>query len=114
MFLKHQAWLWLKKNDPTKLPSPNAGLQARFDEGNLFEQYAYQLFPNATELGYKTNGEFDGKKYNSLLKRTKQEIDNGTKVILQGRLEVNNLTVIFDALERVADNLYDLTNKVGV
>lgn len=108
MFLKHPAWLWLKKNDPSKIPQPDAGLQARFDEGNLFEQYAYQLFPNAVELGYKTNGEFDGRKYNELLEKTKIELENNTPVIFQGRLEKDNLTVIFDILERVIDNLYDL------
>lgn len=54
----------MKKYDKDKLPEPNAGLQARFDEGNLFEQYAYQQFPDSVELGYKTEGEFDGQKYN--------------------------------------------------
>lgn len=108
MYLKHPAWLWLKKNDPSKIPQPDAGLQARFDEGNLFEEYAYKLFPNAVELGYKTDGEFDGRKYNSLLNKTKEEIEKGTEVIFQGRFEVDNLTVIFDVLQKVGDNIYDL------
>lgn len=108
LFLKHPAWLWLKKNDPSKIPQPDAGLQARFDEGNLFEQYAYKQFPNAVELGYKTNGEFDGQKYNQLLKQTQEEINKGTEVIFQGRFEIDNLTVIFDILQKVGENIYDL------
>ena len=40
MFLKHPAWLWLKRHDKKKLPEPDANLQAMFDAGNLFEEYA--------------------------------------------------------------------------
>ena len=53
MFLKHPAWLWLKKYDKTKIPIPDEELQARFDEGTLFEEYAEKLFPDAVKLGYK-------------------------------------------------------------
>ena len=53
MFLRHPAWLWLKKFDKNKLPVPDEDLQARFDEGTLFEAYAEQLFPGAVKLGYK-------------------------------------------------------------
>ncbi len=82
--------------------------QARFDEGNLFEDYAEKTFPNAVKLGYKTDGNFDGTKYNSLPLLTQQEIEKGTRVILQGRFEVDNLTCIFDVLERVKGNTFDL------
>jgi hypothetical protein len=108
MFLRHPAWLWLKKFNPSILPKPNAGVQVRFDEGNLFEEYAYKLFPEAVILGFKNNGQFDGYKYNSLPEATKKEIKNGTKVIFQGRLETDNITSIFDVLERVGDNVFDL------
>lgn len=108
LFLRHPAWLWLKKYDKSKLLEPDASLQARFDEGTLFEYYAEKLFPNAVKLGYKTDGEFDGSKYRSLPQATKAEIAKGTKVIFQGRLEADNLTLIFDVLERVGDNSFDL------
>jgi hypothetical protein len=108
MFLKHPAWLWLKKFDKSKLPEPDEDLQARFDEGTLFEDYAEKLFPNAVKLGYKTKGEFSGTKYYSLPETTKKELDKKTKVIFQGRIEVDNLTAIFDVLERVGDNTFDL------
>ena len=109
MFLKHPAWLWLKKFDKEKLPIPDASLQALFDEGTLFEGYAEKLFPDAVKLGYKINGnDFSGTKYYALPDATAQEIKKGTKIILQGRLEVDNITSVFDVLERVGENQFDL------
>lgn len=108
LFLRHPAWLWIKKYDKSKLSEPDSSLQARFDEGTLFEYYAEKLFLNAVKLGYKTDGEFDGSKYRSLPQLTKEEIAKGTKVIFQGRLEADNLTLIFDVLERVGENTFDL------
>lgn len=108
MFLKHPAWLWLKKYDKSKIPIPDEDLQARFDEGTLFETYAEKLFPSAVKLGYKNDGEFSGTKYYGLPELTKSELQKGTKIMMQGRLEVDNLTSIFDVLERVGDNTFDL------
>src|SRR3989338_8906608 len=108
MFLKHPAWLWLKKFDKSKIPIPDEDLQARFDEGTLFEEYAEKLFPDAVKLGYKTGGEFSGTKYYGLPELTKKELAKGTKVLMQGRLEIENLTSIFDVLERVGENTFDL------
>jgi hypothetical protein len=116
LFLKHPAWLWLKKYDKDKLPLPDEELQALFDEGTLFESYAEKLFSGAVRLGYKKEGnQFSGTKYYALPEATKQEIDKGTKVILQGRLEVEsgfgkdkNITAIFDVLERVGEGEFDL------
>src|SRR3989338_3655685 len=114
MFLKHPAWLWLKKYDKSKIPIPDEDLQARFDEGTLFEEYAEKLFPNAVKLGYKNDGEFSGTKYYALPELTKTELQKGTKILMQGRLEVDlpaqagNLTSIFDVLEKVGENIFDL------
>ena len=30
LFLKHPAWLWIKKNDPSKLPPVDDNMQAMF------------------------------------------------------------------------------------
>ncbi|MEK7177064.1 MAG: DUF2779 domain-containing protein [Patescibacteria group bacterium] len=109
LFLKHPAWLWLKKYDKDKLPVPDEALQALFDEGTLFEKYAEKLFPNAVRLGYKKeDGDFSGTKYYALPDLTAKEIEKGTEVILQGRLETNNTTAIFDVLERVDKKTFDL------
>lgn len=109
MFLKHPAWLWLKKYDKNKLPAIDDNLQALFDEGTLFESLAEQTFDGAVKLGYKhANGEFSSTMYYALPEETQKEINKGTKVILQGRLEVDGLTSIFDAIELVEDGVFDL------
>lgn len=109
LFLKHPAWLWLKKYDKNKLPLPDEDLQALFDEGTLFESYAEKLFPNAVKLGYKKEGnEFSGTKYYALPELTRKEIEKGTKIILQGRIEIDNITAIFDVLENVGKNTFNL------
>ena len=108
LFLKHPAWLWLKKYDKDKLPLPDENLQALFDEGTLFEDYAEKLFPNAVKLGYKNGNNFSGTRYYALPNLTAKEIEKGTEIILQGRLEANNITAIFDVLERVDNKVFDL------
>ena len=52
MFLKHPAWLWVKKHAKDLIPPVSPELQARFDEGNQFEPYAEVLFPDLIRLGF--------------------------------------------------------------
>jgi hypothetical protein len=40
MFLRHPAWLWLKKYDKAKLHQIVENTQAMFDTDHIFEQYA--------------------------------------------------------------------------
>jgi hypothetical protein len=108
LYLRHPAWLWLEKHNKSILPEVDADTQAMFDAGNLFESYAEKLFPDGVTLGYKTNGDFDWSKYKDLPFKTKQAIEDNTKVLFQGRLEVDGITCIFDALERNEDGTYDL------
>lgn len=103
MFLKHPAWIWLKKHDKAKLPETSEDLQAIFDAGNLFEDYAEKLFPNGMTLGFN-----DYKEYVKLPETTKQALSAGTKTIFQGRFEVDNITCIVDVLDRVEGNTFDL------
>jgi hypothetical protein len=107
-YLKHPAWLWLEKNDKIKLPEIDDDTQAVFDAGNLFEEYAEQLFPHGVRLGYKTNGQFDGTKYWALPEATKEALAGEDNVFFQGRLEVDGITCIFDVLERNAMGTYNL------
>ena len=51
LFLRHPAWLWLKKNDPSKPPPVDAATQAMFDAGHAFEPYVESLFPEGLTLG---------------------------------------------------------------
>lgn len=108
LYLKHPAWLWLGKHDRGKLPEIDDDTQAVFDAGNLFEEYAEQLFPGGVKLGYKTNGEFDGKKYWALPDMTWATLSKNEKVIFQGRMEIDDVTCIFDVLERNDSGTYNL------
>ncbi|MBP6005486.1 DUF2779 domain-containing protein [Candidatus Saccharibacteria bacterium] len=94
LWLKHPAWLWLKKHRPKSLPPIDQNTQALFDAGHLFEEYAEELFDNPIKLGFNSYHE-----YLSLPDRTKLALENPDKVILQGRIEVEQLTCIFDVLE---------------
>jgi hypothetical protein len=104
LFLKHPAWLWLKKHDRTKLPEIDLATQALFDFGHEFESYAEQLFPDAVKIGFS----FEENNYLTMPRRTREALDNGAKTILQGRLESQSITCIFDVLDRVEGNVFDL------
>ena len=76
LFLRQPAWLWLKKNDPSKLPPVDAATQAMFDAGHAFEPYVESLFPEGVTLGFS---DFD--EYRSLPLRTQQAFESGANVI---------------------------------
>ena len=103
MFLKHPAWLWLKKHDKTKLPPVGDNTQAIFDAGNLFETHAEKLFPDGIRLGFD---DYDG--YLSLPERTKRTLQDGATTVFQGRFEHEQLTFICDVINVVGENEVDL------
>ncbi|HUS95981.1 MAG TPA: hypothetical protein VMX97_04495, partial [Hyphomicrobiaceae bacterium] len=95
--------MWLKKHRKEVLPAPSPALQARFDEGHYFEQFAEALFADIVPLGFDNY-----RAYLSLPARTQDALDQGATVITQGRFEAGDLTCIVDVLERVAGNTFDL------
>ena len=103
MFLKHPAWLWLKKHNKDKLPEPDANLQAIFDAGHKFEKYAEKRFSNGITLGFNNYSQ-----YLSLPERTKKALGDGAKTIFQGRFEADGITCICDIVDRVEENTVDL------
>ena len=103
LFLRHPAWLWLKKNDKKKLPDVDDALQAIFDTGHRFEQYPEQQFPYAVLLGFDEYEE-----YRSLPRRTNEALANGAKTILQGRFEYKQFTFICDVIDVIDDKTVDL------
>jgi len=105
LFLRHPAWLWLKKHDKSKLPEVDDALQALFDDGHLFESYAEKLFPGALRVGFS----FEENNYRSMPKRTKEAIESGADTILQGRFEARGITCIFDVIQKAGENEWDLT-----
>lgn len=92
-YLKHPAWLWLKKNDKNKLPPVDDALQSIFDAGYLFESYAEKLFPDGIKLNWEGYQE-----YLDLPQRTNEAIFSGAKTIFQGRFEVGEITCITDVI----------------
>lgn len=82
LFLKHPAWLWIKKHAKHLLPPIDPSLQARFDEGHAFEPYAEVLFPDLVRLGFS-----DFAEYRSLTPLTSKAWQEGAKAVAQGRYE---------------------------
>ena len=107
MFLKHPAWLWLKKNDKKKLPEPDANLQALFDAGNLFEDYGEARFDKIDRIGFDSYDQ-----YLSMPARTQKAIDEGSEVLSQGRFETSfddqKITCIVDVIQKVGIKTFDL------
>ncbi len=103
LFLKHPAWLWLKKHDKDKLGEISDNTQAVFDAGNLFESYAEQLFTGGVRLGF---GNYD--EYLTLPERTSKALEAGAKTIFQGRFVHDQLTFICDVIQVVDDKTVDL------
>lgn len=103
LFLRHPAWLWLKKNDPSKLPPVDAATQAMFDAGHAFEPYVESLFPEGVALGFT---DFD--EYRSLPLRTRQALESGAQVVFQPRFEWDGFTCISDIVSVVEGKTVDL------
>lgn len=103
LFLKQPAWLWLKKNDPKKLPPVDENTQALFDAGHQFEPYSEAQFPEGLTLGFS-----DYSEYLSLPQRTQDAIKSGAQVLFQPRFELQDFTCICDVVSFVGDNEVDL------
>ena len=103
LFLKHPAWLWVKKNDPIKIPPVDENTQAMFDAGHQFEPYAESLFPEGVSLGFS-----DYDEYRSLPQRTQDAIARGNQVLFQPRFEWRDFTCICDIISFVGENEVDL------
>lgn len=103
LFLKHPAWLWLKKNDKKKLPPISDDLQAMFDAGYVFESYVEKLFPDAVKVGFNNYNE-----YLSLPRRTKEILSTSAKTIMQAGFETGKISCICDLLVKNEDDSFDL------
>ena len=103
LFMKHPAWLWVKKNDPSKIPPVDESTQAMFDAGHQFEPYVEGLFEGGTTLGFSSYEE-----YATLPSRTLQAIESGAKVLFQPRFEWQEYTCICDIVEFVSHEIVDL------
>ncbi len=103
LYLRHPAWLWLKKHAKHFLPPVDPSLQARFDEGHAFEPYVESLFPEMVHLGFTHFAE-----YQRLPERTAEAWKNGASAVAQGRYEDGAITCISDIVRKDGDG-YVLT-----
>ena len=104
LFLKHPAWLWLKKNDPSILPPVDAATQSMFDAGHKFEAYAEAIFENGMTLGFNNYDE-----YSSLTERTQQAIADGATTIFQSRFASGEYNCLPDIIDIVGHKEAELT-----
>ena len=107
MYLRHPAWLWIKKHAKKLIPPVDDVLQARFDEGHAFEPFAESLFPSLMRLGFK-----DYSEYLEMPAKTFEAWENGAEIIAQGRYEFGSITCIADILRKDGD-AYVLTEIKG-
>lgn len=105
LYLRHPAWLWLKKHDKSKLPPISEDTQAIFDAGFVFEAYAEQLFPGAVKVKSSKDGYFG---YLDLVPKTQEVLATSAKTILQARFEAGDITCICDVLVRIDQKTFDL------
>ena len=98
LYLRHPAWLWIKKHAKELIPPVDDVLQARFDEGHDFEPFAESLFPNLMRLGFK-----DYSEYLEMPAKTFEAWENGAEIIAQGRYESGSVTCIADILRKDGD-----------
>ena len=98
LFLKHPAWLWIKKHAKHLMPPIDEALQARFEEGNAFEPFVESLFTNIKQVGFNSYAE-----YLDMPERTLAAWDNGAEVVSQGRYEAGSITCISDIIRKDGD-----------
>lgn len=102
-FMRHPAWLWVKKHDPENIPPPDASTQAKFDAGHAFEPYVESLFPGGVSLGFD-----DFKDYDAVLERTQKALASGAKTLFQPRFIWKEFTCLSDIITVVDDKAVDL------
>lgn len=103
LFLKHPAWLWLRKHDPDFLPTPDENSQAIIDEGREFEKLAEQIFPDAIHLDRSSYADMQ-----EWADETRALLDQGVDTILQAAFVYDGFLCIADAITKDGD-AYTLT-----
>lgn len=101
-YLKHPAWLWLKKHSPNLLPKLDENSQAVIDGGIQFEHFVETIFDNAVKVESKEFGDFEAR-----AAETKKLIEQRSEVILQAVFINGDYLCIADALKLTNDG-YEL------
>ncbi len=86
--------MWLEKIHPKLVPPTDAALQRIFDQGNLVDEKARELFPDGvTVLGFNFEG----------YENTKRAMANGANVLYQPTIVADGLSCRADILVRSGD-----------
>ena len=102
-YLKHPAWLWLRKNQPDFLPEPDENSLAIIDEGREFEKLAEKIFPEAIRLDRSNYADMQ-----EWASETRDLLEQGVVTILQAAFLHDGFLCIADAITRDS-NGYILT-----
>ena len=97
-YLKHPAWLWLRKHDPDFLPTPDENSQAIIDEGREFEKLAEQIFPDAIHLDRSNYADMQ-----EWVDETKSLLAQDVDTILQAAFIYDGFLCIADAITKDGD-----------
>lgn len=103
-YLKHPAWMWLKKHEKEKFASleqDNAGV---LSGGHLFESFVEKNYPEGYTIGFENYDE-----YKTQVDRTQAALkDPLITTLFQPRFEKDGLTCVSDIVIKVGDNCLDL------
>lgn len=102
-YLKHPAWLWLRKHQPDFLPTPDENSQAIIDEGREFEKLAEQVFAGSIYLDRNDYADMQ-----EWANETKVLLEQDVETILQAAFLYDGFLCIADAITKSGDG-YILT-----
>ncbi|MCF6244176.1 MAG: DUF2779 domain-containing protein [Sulfurovum sp.] len=94
--------LWLYKNNPELREQPNHSQESLFETGHKVGDLAKDLFPNGEEI------EFDSNNFDGMIRKTKELISDGTKVIYEATFKEDGIFAMADILVRNKDGSYNM------
>lgn len=103
-FLKHPAWMWLKKHEKALMADLESGSNPYIKAGKIFESFVEKNYPEGVTIGFNNYDE-----YLTMPHRTQTALsDPIVTTIFQSRFEKDSLTCVPDIVIKVRDNVVDL------
>ncbi len=102
--------LWLYKNNPELREKADHQTESLFNTGHTVGELAKELFPHGVEVA------FDASNFNGMIEKTKELINNGTKVIYEATFNENGIFVMVDVLVKHGDawDMYEVKASTQV
>ena len=104
LYLKHPAWLWIKKNRRELIPPVDENLQARFDQGHEFINWS-DIKKRCKELQIE---EFSNKSNQLQLEKKKQEIEADQPTGMMSYLQTQGWNSLAEAVFYTSKRLYKM------